>query len=667
MPGGGAHSLALLPSTNTYEGAHVRAKDTAQAYAPGGFLYPDSSAGKKNVAGAVATGAPYRGAPPTGDAGSNTLRTRRLGSANAPATSQQGTSACGTHRTPPVRGALQGRSGFTLVELIVVIVILGILLAIAIPALTGYINKADDTRIKHFQDIAHKAIQTWASERYADGLVGNNALVKPKPSSTAEDIALGRSIPVPSYSPSVSSYKATTWLEIVKEYAELDLDPSKWEITKVQFDNTNTLNSLTLTNTSSGQEAILGSMGESFTFTATTHTDGYIYIPTSGYTPQGTTNAAYDWLVSVDEGTPVRLTGTGSLYGAIVVAAGLGIHTVKIQEADVTEKEKNTYGWFRAFGFAVGDSVRLNIRELISPLPERGLNVAENDAGDYYGYRMFIFMNNVTMGPNFTIPQSITKVGDYFCANMFSDIDSTSFAMGAKFNLPQKIQGVVGDSFCQGLFLNMRSDAFNMNSAFNLPQGITGVGNNFCNQMFNQGSLAGGASFTMNGVFNLPPNITSIGTFFSYGMFANCSGAPFNMNSVFNIPLKITTIDNYFCSWMFVNCVGSSFTMNSVFNIPQGITTGQQELCIGMFQSSGSAFTVNDVFKLPKLASGQIDVTTDVFRFIFSDGTKAQTRSAESIINGNEMPGSPRGTFDDKWPDYATLDSAGSNWVKVPL
>ncbi|MDR3136537.1 MAG: prepilin-type N-terminal cleavage/methylation domain-containing protein, partial [Coriobacteriales bacterium] len=129
MPGGGgAHSLALLPSINTYEGANVRAKDAAQAPVPGGFLCSEIAQMRTQEASAA-------WAPCTGDASSNTLRPRRLGSAHFPTSHQRGSSLCKTHRTFPVRGASQDRThltdtkGFTLVELIVVIVVLGILLA----------------------------------------------------------------------------------------------------------------------------------------------------------------------------------------------------------------------------------------------------------------------------------------------------------------------------------------------------------------------------------------------------------------------------------------------------------------------------------------------------------------------------------------------------------
>lgn len=64
---------------------------------------------------------------------------------------------------------MKNKKGFTLVELIVVLVILAILAALLIPALTGYIDKANKEKVIAETRMVVMAIQTEATSAYAQG------------------------------------------------------------------------------------------------------------------------------------------------------------------------------------------------------------------------------------------------------------------------------------------------------------------------------------------------------------------------------------------------------------------------------------------------------------------------------------------------------------------
>ncbi|MDR0357811.1 MAG: prepilin-type N-terminal cleavage/methylation domain-containing protein, partial [Clostridiales Family XIII bacterium] len=170
---------------------------------------------------------------------------------------------------------LSRNRGFTLVEVIVILAILAAMAAFAVPRLTGYLDKANEAEIKQNLATCVKAVQAWASERYADGVIGQDALVYPDESAGAP---VGSSVPVlPGTYETDSPTSATTWLGIVKEYANLNLDITIWYITEVNFDDYNALTHLVLSRDDDGQTAVYEAEGR--------YSDGGSYIGMPGGNP----------------------------------------------------------------------------------------------------------------------------------------------------------------------------------------------------------------------------------------------------------------------------------------------------------------------------------------------------------------------------------------------
>lgn len=83
---------------------------------------------------------------------------------------------------------LKNQKGFTLVELIVVLVILAILAALLVPALTGYIDKANNEKIVATTRQVVMAAQTEVSEAYGkSALKGGTITINTTIANTSND------------------------------------------------------------------------------------------------------------------------------------------------------------------------------------------------------------------------------------------------------------------------------------------------------------------------------------------------------------------------------------------------------------------------------------------------------------------------------------------------
>lgn len=144
---------------------------------------------------------------------------------------------------------------------------------------------------------------------------------------------------------------------------------------------------------------------------------GKIRIPVGWYSTSWSQDCAYDWMVSIDGGEAVEITGTGS---ATYVSVGSGL-TSGSEHRIVIKPKTIWWWWWRAFGF-YNTWAQNYIKELIHDSYKcYGSNRLET--GNYYKYRTYRGCVNLVNSYE-KLPTSVTTIGTDYMSECYGGCTS---------------------------------------------------------------------------------------------------------------------------------------------------------------------------------------------------------------------------------------------------